>query len=125
MLVSRIFARVGIVALFLVAVMIGVAGAILLQRYSDSLTDTEVIVEVVASPEVTPSATPSLPTAMPTAMILTPTPADPVCDVRRYERGARGHILCSSVPFDLKPVATGHCLYRHLDDRDGDGLVCE
>ena len=125
MLVSKIFARVGFVALFLVAVMIGVAGAILLQRYSDSLTDTEVIDEVVASPDVTPSARPARPTAMPTARILTPTPADPVCDVSRYKRGARGHILCSSVPFHLKPVATGHCLYPHLDDRDGDGLVCE
>ena len=50
---------------------------------------------------------------------------DPVCDLNRYERGTSGYILCSSVPNSLKLVPRGHCLYEHLDDRDGDGAVCE
>ena len=47
------------------------------------------------------------------------------CNPDNYERGSRGYILCSSVPADMKPIRRGHCLYEHLDDRDGDGIVCE
>lgn len=50
---------------------------------------------------------------------------DHECNLSRYVRGASGYILCSSVPNQLKPVRRGHCLYKHLDDRDGDGAVCE
>ena len=50
---------------------------------------------------------------------------DDECNPDNYKRGSRGYILCSSIPKEMKPIIESHCLYEEMDDRDGDGLVCE
>ncbi len=50
-----------------------------------------------------------------------------ICGIPGLERSKRDpdYIICSSVPANLKPIRSDHCLYEYLDDRDDDGIVCE
>lgn len=60
----------------------------------------------------------------------TPTHAPPVStptvDVLRYDTNGNGRITCSEArAAGIAPVRRGDPAYPYMDDRDGDGVVCE
>ena len=64
------------------------------------------------------------------ATAATPTHASPAStptvDVSRYDTNGNGRITCAEArAAGIAPVRRGHPAYPYMDDRDGDGVVCE
>ena len=62
-------------------------------------------------------------TATPTP---TPTPSTDVDALAMYDDNGNGRITCAEArAHGIAPVRRGHPAYQYMNDRDGDGVVCE
>ena len=56
----------------------------------------------------------------------TPTPAADVDALAMYDDNNNGRISCAEArSHGIAPVHRGHPAYEYMNDRDGDGVVCE
>ena len=56
----------------------------------------------------------------------TPTPATDVDALAMYDDNGNGRITCAEArAHGIAPVRRGHPAYQYMNDRDGDGVVCE
>ena len=56
----------------------------------------------------------------------TPTPAADVDALAMYDDNGNGRITCAEArAHGIAPVRRGHPAYQYMNDRDGDGVVCE
>ena len=108
-----------------ICVVFGIALAVMVSRGVDRLKGVEAPAPSSMSPVPAASATSVPPADVVEVDFPSAVSVDPACDVSRYQRGSRGYLLCSSFPFEMKPIASDHCLYAHLDDHNEDGLACE
>ena len=87
------------------------------QREADALDEVMAgcaSVEMVITAEPTPTPT------------LTPTPASEVDALALWDDNGNGRITCAEARrHGIAPVRRGHPAYEYMDDRDGDGIVCE
>ena len=64
---------------------------------------------------------PTLATATPAS-----TPAGAIDALAMYDDNRNGRISCAEArAHDIAPVRRGHPAYEYMNDRDGDGVVCE
>ena len=55
-----------------------------------------------------------------------PTPAEDVDALAMYDDNGNGRITCAEArAHGIAPVHRGHPAYQYMNDRDGDGVVCE
>ena len=55
-----------------------------------------------------------------------PTPSTDVDALAMYDDNGNGRITCAEArAHGIAPVRRGHPAYEHMNDRDGDGVVCE
>ena len=67
-------------------------------------------------------------TPVPAAATATPVPAagGEGGALELYDDNGNGRITCAEARrHGIAPVSRGHPAYPHMDDRDGDGVVCE
>ena len=56
----------------------------------------------------------------------TPTPALNIDALATYDDNGNGRVSCAEArAHGIAPVHRGHPAYEHMNDRDGDGIVCE
>ena len=73
---------------------------------------------VVLAPSTSKSAT-DTPTP-------TPTPTQDIDALSMYDDNGNGRITCAEArAHGIAPVRRGHPAYEYMNDRDGDGMVCE
>ena len=89
------------------------------QREADALDE---VMAGCASVEMVITAEP-----MPTlTLTTTPTPASEVDALALWDDNGNGRITCAEARrHGIAPVRRGHPAYEYMDDRDGDGIVCE
>ena len=89
------------------------------QREADALDE---VMAGCASVEMVITAEP-----MPTLTLTpTPTPASEVDALALWDDNGNGRITCAEARrHGIAPVRRGHPAYEYMDDRDGDGIVCE
>lgn len=83
-------------------------------------------VQQPSAPVEQPSAPveqPSAPVEQPSAPVQQPAPVNALA---AYDDNGNGRITCAEARgHGIAPVSAGHPAYPYMDDRDGDGIVCE
>ena len=79
---------------------------------------------VVLAPGASTTAT-ATPAPTPVA-VATPTPGGGVDALAMWDDNGNGQITCAEArAHGIAPVRRGHPAYQYMNDRDGDGVVCE
>ena len=88
--------------------------------------EADAIDSVLASCESTEMVVLAPTTSESTTATPTPTPAADEDPLAMYDDNGNGRITCAEArAHGIAPVRRGHPAYQYMNDRDGDGIVCE